>query len=393
VNVDIGFTEEEEAFAAQIRGWLEDNLTGEFAHLKGKGGSQNDEFYEDRQMWERRLYEGGWAGLGWPAEYGGRPATVNQRVIFEYEYAQAGAPYRVGFQGTNLLGPMLIAFGNEEQKGRFLPRILSGDDVWCQGFSEPGAGSDLAGVSTKAVREGDRWIVNGQKIWTSHAHQANWIYVLCRTDTAVGKHKGLTMLLLPIDQPGIEVRPIKNIFGGEEFNEVFFTDAVTTDDLRVGEPGQGWEVAMTTLEFERGTAILAYQMQFEGEFRETVKLARDRGALSDPVVREKLAKSYSELQIMRYNNLRNLTRLMNQGKLGPESSLAKLFWPGWHQSLTELAMELLGSSGEVICPDYELNPFQRNFLLSRAESIYGGTHQIHLNIVSERLLGLPREPR
>jgi alkylation response protein AidB-like acyl-CoA dehydrogenase len=391
--MNIGFTAEEEEFAAEIRTWLRENLTGEFAHLIGKGGSQNDEFYEDRVKWERHLYEGGWTGLGWPAEYGGRPATVNQRVIFEYEYAQSGAPYRVGFQGTNLLGPLLLSFASEEQKRRFIPRILSGEDVWAQGFSEPGAGSDLAALSTRAVPNGDRWVINGQKIWTSHAHQSNWIYLLCRTEPDAPKHKGLTMLLVPLDQPGVEVRSIMNIFGGDEFNEVFFTDAVTTDDLRVGNRGRGWEIAMTTLEFERGTAVLAYQMQFENEFRAAVKLAKDRGLDSDPVIRDRLAESYAELQVMRYNNLRNLTRLMNNGKLGSETSLAKLFWPGWHQSLTELTMDMLGTDGEIIGTHYELDPFQRNFLLSRAESIYGGTHQIHLNIVSERVLGMPREPR
>lgn len=390
--MNIGFSAEEEEFASQIRTWLRDNLVGEFEHLVGKGGSQNDEFYEDRLRWEQVLYKGGWTGLGWPEEYGGRPATGNERIIFEYEYARSGAPYRVGFQGTNLLGPLLLEFASHEQKKRFVPRILSGEDVWAQGFSEPGAGSDLANISTRAVLDGDRWVINGQKIWTSHAHQSNWIYLLCRTELEASKHKGLTMLLVPLDQPGVEVRPIQNIFGGDEFNEVFFTDAVSTDDLRVGERGQGWQIAMTTLEFERGTAVLSYQMQFENEFKAAVRLAQERSLDQDPVIRERLAASYAELEVMRYNNLRNLTRLMH-GTLGAETSLAKIFWPEWHQSLTELTMDMLGPDGEIVGPDYALDPFSRNFLLSRAESIYGGTQQIHRNIVSERVLGLPREPR
>lgn len=388
--MDIGFSLEEEQFASDVRNWLRENLTGEYAHLIGKGGSTNDEFYQDRLRWGQELRRGGWAGLGWPAEYGGRPATVNQRIIFEYEYARSGAPYRVGTQGTQLLGPMLLAFGSEQQRARFLPPILMGQDVWAQGFSEPGAGSDLAGVRTRAVRDGDRWIINGQKIWTSHAHQANWIYVLCRTDPESARHRGLTVLLVQKDQPGIEVRPITNMFGGDEFNEVFFTDAVTTDAERVGEPGQGWQIAMTTLEFERGTAVLAYQMQFEREFRDAVQLAHDHGRAQDALVRDQLTGLYVDLQVMRYNNLRNLTRLMRNGKLGPESSLSKLFWPSWHQALTELTMDILGPRGEVVGHDYGLSPFQRDFLLSRAESIYGGSHQVHLNIVAERLLGLPR---
>jgi alkylation response protein AidB-like acyl-CoA dehydrogenase len=386
--MDLQFSAADLAFAAEVRDWLGEHLTGRFAVLAGKGGSQNDEYYDLRVDWERELHSGGWTGLGWPPEYGGRPATITQRVLFEYEYARAGAPYRAGFQGTNLLGPTLIAHGSPEQKRRFLPRILSGAEVWCQGFSEPGAGSDLAAVQTRAVLAGDQWVIDGQKIWTSHAHQADWIYVLARTSPAA-RHRGLSVLLVPMRQPGIEVRPVRNLAGGEEFNEVFLSGATTERSLVVGEPGQGWTVAMSTLEQERGIAMLGYQTQFEAEFAAALRAARERGGTADAVLRQRLAASYTELNVMRWDTLRMLTRLM-RGEPGARTSLLKLSWPRWHQELGEIEMDLLGAASQVVGEDYELDPFQRGYLLSRAETIYGGTQQIHLNIVAERLLGLPR---
>ena len=230
-------------------------------------------------------------------------------------------------------------------------------------------------------------------MWTSHAHQADWIYLLARTDPELPRHRGITMLLVPMDQPGVEVRTIRNLAGGDEFNEVFLTDARTTDDLVVGEVNGGWRIAMETLEYERGTAMLGYQTQFEREWESVADLARRTGALDHESIRHRLVDSRVLLQVMHYNNLRTLTALMQRGKLGPETSLAKIVWPGWHQRLGQLEMDIMGESGQVVGPGYELNPFQRSFLLSRAESIYGGSHQIHLNIAAERLLGLPRDPR
>jgi alkylation response protein AidB-like acyl-CoA dehydrogenase len=394
--MDLQFTQEDRAFAAEVREWLARHLTGRFAVLVGKGGSQNEELYDLRVDWERELHAGGWTGLGWPPEYGGRPASITQRVLFEYEYARARAPYRAGFQGTNLLGPTLIAHGTPEQKQRFLPRILSGDEVWCQGFSEPGAGSDLASVQTRATLGGGgggEWVIDGQKIWTSHAHQADWIYVLARTDPAAPRHRGLSVLLVPMRQPGVQVRPIRNMAGGEEFNEVFLDGARTERALVVGGLHQGWAVAMSTLEQERGVAMLGYQNQFESEFAAALRAAHDRGATADPVVRRRLTDSFVGLNVMRYHTLRMLTGLMRRGTAGPETSLSKLIWPGWHQRLGEIEMDLLGTDSQVVGDRYELDPFQRTYLLSRAESVYGGAHQIHLNIVAERLLGLPRDPR
>jgi len=322
--VDLQFSAADLAFAAEVRDWLAEHLAGPFAVLRGKGGSQNEEFFELRLDWERELHAGGWTVLGWPAEYGGRPATIAQRVLFEYEYARAGAPYRAGFQGTNLLGPTLIAHGTPEQKQRFLPRILSGADIWCQGFSEPGAGSDLASVQTKAVPDGGEWVIDGQKVWTSHAHQADWIYMLARTEPATARHRGLSVLLVPMGQPGVEVRPIRNLAGSEGFNEVFFSSARTDRSLVVGGAGQGWPVAMSTLEAERGIAMLGYQTQFESEFAAMLEIAHHRGGTADPVLRHRLADSFAELNVLRYNVLRTLTGIMRRGQAGPETSLLKL---------------------------------------------------------------------
>jgi alkylation response protein AidB-like acyl-CoA dehydrogenase len=392
--VDLRFSAADLAFAAEVRDWLGQHLTGRFAGLVGRAGSGNEEFYELRLEWERELHAGGWTGLGWPAEYGGRPASMTQRVLFEYEYAKAGAPYRAGFQGTNLLGPTLIAYGTPEQKQRFLPRILAGEEVWCQGFSEPGAGSDLASVRTRAVLDGTEWVVDGQKIWTSHAHQADWIYLLVRTDPAAPRHRGLSMLLVPMRQRGIEVRAIRGMAGTSEFNEVFLSGARTDRSLVVGELNQGWQVAMSTLEHERGIAMLGYQNQFESEFASVLRAAREQGSMADAGLRQRLVDSFVGLNVMRYITLRTLTGLLRPGgEGGAQTSLLKLVWPRWHQELGELEMDLLGASSQIVGDDYELNPFQRTYLLSRAESIYGGTRQIHLNIVAERLLGLPRDPR
>ena len=391
--MDLRFSAADLVFAADVRDWLGKHLTGRFADLVGRGGSGNEEFYELRLEWERELHAGGWTGLGWPAEYGGRPASMTQRVLFEDEYAKAGAPYRAGFQGTNLLGPTLIAHGTPEQKQRFLPRILAGEEVWCQGFSEPGAGSDLASVRPRAVLDGTEWVVDGQKIWTSHAHQADWIYVLARTDPAAVGHRGLSVLLVPMRQSGIEVRPIRNMAGTAEFNEVFLAGARTDASLVVGEVHQGWKVAMSTLEHERGVAMLGYQNKFESEFAAALTAAHERGTIADAVLRHRLVDSFIGLNVMRYLTLRTLTGLLQGGKTGAETSLLKLVWPHWHADLGEIEMDLLGASSEIVGEDFELNPFQTTYLLSRAESIYGGTQQIHLNIVAERLLGLPRDPR
>jgi alkylation response protein AidB-like acyl-CoA dehydrogenase len=387
------YSSDEERFALSVREWLEERLSGEWAALRGVGGNANEERFEERLAWEKELHRGGWVGLGWPEEYGGRPATPNERILFAVEYARARAPHRTGIQGTNLIGPTILAFGTEEQKRCFIPRILAAEDIWCQGFSEPEAGSDLAALRTRAMLDGDHWVVNGQKIWTSHATDSNWIYLLVRTEPDAPKHKGLSMLVTSMDTPGIEARPIRNMTGAQDFSEIFLTDVRIPKDNIIGARGEGWKIAMSTLEFERGTANLPYLVQFDAEMADVVELARRVGVLDDPMVRQRLADLMIRLRVMHFNNFRNLSELMRRGKHGSQSSLSKLSWPHWHQELTELAMHIAGPQSQLVGEDYELARYQNSYLLSRAESIYGGTHQIHLNIVGERVLGLPREPR
>jgi len=324
---------------------------------------------------------------------------MTEQVIFNEEYVQAAAPGRVNVMGEGLLGPTLIHYGTSEQKVRFLPAIREGSELWCQGYSEPGAGSDLANVSTRAVRDGDEWVVTGQKVWTSLAHQADWCFVVCRTDPGSVRHKGLSYLLVPMDQPGVEVRPITQLTRTSEFNEVFFDGARTHADNVVGAAGDGWRVALATLAFERGTALLGHQLGFRRELDRIVALAEENGRSSDPVLRQQLAQAHIELTIMRYNTLRSLSGV--DGPVAPpEASIAKLFWGSWHRRLGELAMGVLGMAATVLdgepLPEnggYGLGELQRSFLFARSETIYGGSNQIQRNIIGERVLGLPPEPK
>ena len=409
--MDFRWSAEDEAFREEVRSWLNDHLVGEFAALGGGGGPADETGWDVRLRWEKKLGEAGWIGLGWPVEYGGRGATISQQLIFNEEYAKANAPARVSFFGEGLLGPTLIAFGTEEQKKRFLPGILRCTELWCQGFSEPDAGSDLANIKTKAVLDGDEWVVNGQKVWTTLAHRSHWIFAVCRTDPDVGrvgaagapagtsgsggvaKHKGLSFLLLPLDQPGVEVKPLKQLTGSAEFNEVFFTDARTAADLVVGSVNEGWKVAMGTLGFERGTAFLAQQLHFQHETTQVIDYAKKHSLAGDPLVRQKLADAWIGVQIMKFNGFRSITKLLATGSPPPEASISKLYWSHWHRHLGELEMELMGPWSEVLAGrPYELEEFQSSFLLSRAETIYTGSTEIQKNIIGERVLGLPREP-
>jgi len=391
--MDFRWSAEDEAFREEVRSWLKDHLVGEYAALGGGGGPADETGWDVRLEWEKQLGEAGWIGLGWPKEYGGRGATITQQLIFNEEYARANAPARASFFGEGLLGPTLIAFGTEEQKQRFLPGILKATELWCQGFSEPDAGSDLANVKTRAVLDGDEWVVNGQKVWTTLAHHADWIFNVVRTDPDAPKHKGLSFLLMPMDQPGIEVKPLKQLTGSAEFNEVFFTDARTSADLVLGNINEGWKVAMGTLGFERGTAFLAQQLRFEQECREVIDYAKKHDLAGDAIVRQKLADAWIGVQIMKYNGFRSITQLLATGSPGPEASIGKLYWSHWHRHLGELEMELMGPWSEVLAGrPYELEEFESSFLLSRAETIYTGSTEIQKNIIGERVLGLPREP-
>jgi alkylation response protein AidB-like acyl-CoA dehydrogenase len=392
--VDLTYSEEDQAFRAEVRGWLEEHLTREWAALTGLGGAGRDhEAHEERVAWNRLLAEHGWTCLGWPREHGGRGLSLVQQVIFHEEYARADAPGRVNHLGEELLGPTLIAFGTRAQQQRFLPRIAAVEELWAQGYSEPDAGSDLANVQTRARREGEEWVIDGQKVWTSNAHLSQWVFVLCRTEPGSQRHHGLSFLLVPLDQDGVDIRPIEQLTGGSEFNEVFFTGARTAADLVVGEPGNGWAVAMATLGFERGVSTLGQQVGFRRELDAVVELARANGSYDDPVVRDRLARADVELEVIRLNALRTLAESDSADHAVRSASVAKLLWARWHRTLGELAMLVRGVDGLTTGADHDLDEWQRLFLFSRADTIYGGSDEVQRNILAERVLGLPREPK
>ncbi|MBB5913256.1 hypothetical protein BJY24_002123 [Nocardia transvalensis] len=383
-------------FRADVREWLAENLNGQFRELRGLGGpGREHEAFDERLEWDRHLAAAGWTCLGWPEEHGGRDATLRQQVIFHEEYAKADAPSRVSHLGEELLGPTLLAFGTEEQKRRFLPGIKTVTELWCQGYSEPGAGSDLAAVTTSARRDGDEWAINGQKIWTSLAHVADWCFAICRTEPGSSRHHGLSYLLVPMKQPGIEVRPIIQLTGTAEFNEVFFDNARTEADLVVGEPGDGWRVAMGTLTFERGISTVGQQIRFARELADLEVVAKDNGALDDPVIAARIDQAWVSLRVLRAHALRTLESghgAVDARTAAGQASVSKLLWANWHRGLGELAMDVLGAPGLKALPD-DLDEWQRLFLFSRADTIYGGSNEVQRNIISERVLGLPREAR
>ncbi len=377
-----------EEFRAEVRGWLADNLVGDYAALKGLGGpGREHEAFEERLAWNRRLAAAGLTCLGWPVEHGGRGLSVAHRVAFYEEYAHADAPDKVNHLGEELVGPTLIAFGTPEQQQRFLPAIRDVTELWCQGYSEPGAGSDLAAVSTSAVLDGGHWVINGQKVWTSLAHLSQWCFVLARSEKGATRHAGLAYLLVPLDQPGVEIRPIVQLTGDSEFNEVFFTDARTDADLVVGEPGDGWRVAMGTLQFERGVSTLGQQIRYARELSGLVDVAKKNGAADDPLIRERIIRAWAGLQAMRSFALATM-----DSDVAGEDSISKLLWANWHRDLGELAMDIRGKAGLVLV-DGDFDEWQRLFLFSRADTIYGGSNEVQRNIIAERVLGLPREAR
>nr|WP_201295226.1 MULTISPECIES: acyl-CoA dehydrogenase family protein [Nocardia] len=383
---------QDERFAAEVRDWLEENLGGEFRELRGLGGpGREHEAFDERLAWDRHLAAAGWTCLGWPKEYGGRAATVRQQVIFHEEYAKANAPARVSHVGEELLGPTLLAFGTEAQKDRFLPGIRTVGELWCQGYSEPGAGSDLAAISTAAHLDGDEWSINGQKIWTSLAHVADWCFVVARTERGSTRHKGLSYLLVPMKQSGVDVRPIIQLTGTSEFNEVFFDNARTAADLVVGEPGDGWRIAMGTLTFERGISTLGQQIRFARELADIEALARRTGAADDPLIADRIDRAWVGLRVLRAHAMRTMEGAGVDDGAG-QASVAKLLWANWHRGLGELAMAVLGARGLVAGED-DLDEWQRLYLFTRADTIYGGSNEVQRNIIAERVLGLPREAR
>ncbi|NUL03151.1 acyl-CoA dehydrogenase family protein [Streptomyces lunaelactis] len=384
--MDFEFGPADDAFRTDARAWLGQHMTQDPAGSAGL------------RAWERELGRAGWIGLGWDTgAYGNRRATLTQQVVWAEEYARAGAPGRLGHIGENLLAPTLIAYGSQAQQDRFLPAVARGEELWCQGYSEPGAGSDLAAVRTAAVRDGDVHRISGQKIWTSLAHEADWCFVLARTEAGSRRHHGLSFLLVPMDQPGrIDVRPIRQMSGTAEFNEVFFDGALASAGHVVGGEGNGWRVAMGLLALERGVSTLVQQIGFAEELARVVRLAGESGAVDDPVLKDRLVRQWAELRTMRFNALRTLA---GPGGDPGAPSVAKLLWGGWHQRLGELAMAVRGAGAAAGPYDwsaerpYELDALQRLFLFTRADTIYGGSDEIQRNIIAERVLGLPREPR
>ena len=390
--MELGFTPAEERFRSEAAAWLASQMDGPFRDLKGE--STYSAHLERRMAWERALGAEHYSVIGWPAQYGGREASLAEQVIFAEEYARAGAPWRIGHMGVELAGPTILAFGTEAQKVRFLPPIARGEEFWCQGYSEPNAGSDLANVRTRAMlsADGREWRIDGQKIWTSLAQFADWCFAVCRTEEGSRGHRGLSYLLVPMRQSGVSVRPIRQMTGEAEFNETYFTDARTAAENVVGAVGDGWRIAMGTLGFERGVSTLGQQMGFRNELDAVIAAARANGQLADPLIRQRLAQAHIGLKLMRYSALRMLSSAQ-AGRLANEAYTYKIFWATWRKKLGELAVDVLGPRSEIGVAPYEWELLPRLFLGARSDTIYGGTNQIQRNIIAERALGLPKEPR
>ncbi|GIW40216.1 MAG: acyl-CoA dehydrogenase [Candidatus Binatia bacterium] len=388
--MDFRSTPEEERFREEVARWLRENLPPGWGTPAFPEPETTAEKVALAKSWQRKLYDGGWAGMSWPKEYGGRGASVVEQLLFNEEYAKVGPPDLTCLSvGLSLVGPTLIAHGQEWQKKRFLPPILRGEEVWCQGFSEPNAGSDLASLRTRAELRGDEFVVTGQKIWTSFAQHAQWCILVVRTDPEAPKHKGLSFLLVDMGSPGITIRPLREITGDAWFNEVFFDEVRVPRENLVGEMNDGWRVVLTTLAHERGVSAPHVRLKAEG--RRLARLARPK--LSDPRVRQKLAQLAVEAEILRLTAYRNVTRIARTGEPGTEGSLLKLMWSELDQRLKDTAFELLGVHGLLWkgSPRAVENGWWAHELLwSRAATIYAGTSEIQRNIVAQRVLGLPR---
>jgi alkylation response protein AidB-like acyl-CoA dehydrogenase len=376
--VDLTLSPSEQEFRDELRSWLEENHPGD------EPQGDNDAF-EFRRQWQRKLYDQGYAGLSWPKEYGGRGATLIEQAIFGEEMARAKAPSAANVLGLVMGGPVVIAHGSEEQKQRYLEPILSAEEIWCQGFSEPDSGSDLASLKTRAVKSNGEWVVTGQKVWTTFAHEAKWCMLVARTDQDAPKHQGLTYFLMDMEQDAVQVRPLRQITGEAEFNELFIEEARIPDENVVGGVGNGWAVAITTLMHERAGIGAASAASVKIALGQLVELANERGVADDPLIRQRIAQLEIEAEALRLNAWRGLTQIMKTGVPGPEGSLPKLQWATVNQGLTELAMEIRGD--ESLARDSE---WTYRFLRARANTIEGGTTEILKNIVAERVLGLPK---
>ena len=408
--MDLAYTDEDEVFRAEIGEWLTDNLPA------GWGCEGFEMSPEERkafnEQWPKKLFAGGWICATWPKEYGGKGLTTMQGVVLAEEFARVKAPLRADFFGDTLVGPTILQWGTEEQKKEFLPRILNGSMRWCQGFSEPNSGSDLASLSTSAALDGDEWVINGQKVWTTGGHHADYCFLLTRTDPDAPKHKGISYLLVPMRQPGVEVRGITQPDGTAEFCEVFFTDARCPRDNVVGGVNNGWKVANSTLAFERGQSATTGYRRFEEEYKLLVEHATTNGARADPIIRDRLCRYYTKIQLLKINGWRSLSATLSGTKDPAVAALGatnKMFWTEMHNEAMVLALDIFGPSSMLIDtgpavgswpgavrdkrrPGYPVSPMISTFFFSRSETIWGGTSQIQRNIVGERVLGLPKEP-
>jgi alkylation response protein AidB-like acyl-CoA dehydrogenase len=396
--MDLNYSAEEERFRDEVRAWLAANLPkdGESLH---NDSEKMDEWMTFLKSWQRKLYDAGWSGISWPKEYGGRGATIIEELIFTEEMARARAPNLMNVSiGIELVGPAIIHHGTEEQKRRYLPKILSAEEIWSQGFSEPGAGSDLASLRTVAVEEDDHFVVTGQKVWTSWAEYSEYCILLARTDPAAPKHKGISCLLVDMHSPGITIRPTVQITGEAEFSEVFLDDVRVPKENLLGGINQGWKVAMTILAHERGTSAIRYQIRFRSELDDLINLAKSfardgQQAAEDPLLKQKLAQSFIEVEILKYNIYRSVTQIMRSGKPGPESSFVKLFLSEMDRRQKEAGMETLGMYSQLVQHSkwtIDHGRWPRAFLWSRAGTIYAGSSEIQRNIIAERVLGLPK---
>jgi alkylation response protein AidB-like acyl-CoA dehydrogenase len=404
--MDPTYSDEAEAYREKVQAFLAEHLP---TNWKGIGALEGEPLERFVAEWRKTLYEHGYLAPSWPTEFGGASLSALEQVILAEEFAKAGVPGGGPNDvfGIQMLGNTILFWGTEEQKAEYLPKILSGEHTWCQGYSEPNAGSDLGNLGCRAVLDGDEWVINGQKVWTSAGHLADHIFVLARTDPESPKHKGISFLLVEMDQPGVEVRPIKMISGESEFNEVYFTDARCAKENVVGGVNNGWAVAMTLLGFERGEAAATIPVRFQAELDRLIGLAREQGKADDPVFRQRLAWCHSKVQIMRWNGMRTLTKFLGGHHPGPDAAISKLYWSEYHRLSTELAMDLLGPEALVPTGRPPSSAFQTDdvgapnssaswamtFLNARAGTIYAGTSQIQKNILGEMVLGLPKEPK
>jgi alkylation response protein AidB-like acyl-CoA dehydrogenase len=391
--MDLNLTPSEREFRDQFRAWLDANVPAEWTGGGSTSSEDNEAYIQYLHDWQRKLYDGGWAGISWPKEYGGRGATLMEQSIFQAELARANAPQLIGTIGLSLVGPTIIAMGTDEQKARYLPRILSGEEIWCQGFSEPNAGSDLAALGTKAARDGEDFIINGQKIWTSFAQMADWCLLLVRTDAEAAKHKGITCLLADMHSEGVSVRPLRQMSGDSGFNEVFFSNVRVSASQVLGEVNKGWTTAITALMNERANLGAGIQVVFKRNLEALIARSHTierngRPASEDPLVRQKLAQAFLELEILRLNTNRALTSLSKTGIPGPEGSTQKLYWSEMNQRTQQTAQEILGPYGQL--KDFDKGMWEYAYLRTRGQTIEAGTSESQRNLIAERVLGLPK---